>query len=54
MFCLFPFVPFLKDVEGFLLLALVGEEALAVVVVLDIGQHTTRGAEVLQNPGSSA
>ena len=53
-FGLFAVVPLLEHVEGFLLFALVAEEALTVVVVLNAGQYATGRTEILQNPGRSA
>ena len=51
---LFSLIQLLENVEGFLLLALVGVETLAVVVVLDAVEHATRRAEVLEYPGRGA
>ncbi len=53
-FSLLPLIPFLQHVEGLFLLALVGEETLHVVVVLDAGEHASGRAEVLQDPGRGA
>ena len=39
--CLLFVVPRFQDVESFLLLALVAEETLHIVVVLNVGQHAT-------------
>ena len=41
-FGLFLLVPSLEHVPGLLLLALVGEQALAVVVILNAGEHAAR------------
>ena len=38
---LFALIPIFEDVEGFLLFALVAEETLAVVIILNVGQYAT-------------
>ncbi len=48
------FVRFLEDEEGLFLHALVGDEALAVEVVLKAGVDAAGGAEVHQEPGAGA
>src|SRR5271169_1003477 len=48
------FVRFLEDEEGLFFYALVGDEALAVEVVLEAGVNAAGGAEVHQDPGAGA
>ncbi len=47
-------IPFLENVKGFLLVTIVGEKALAVVVVLNAVEDTARGTEILENPRGGA
>src|ERR1700733_10849978 len=48
------FVRLLEDEEGLFFLALIGDEAFTVEVVLETGVDATGGAEVHEDPGAGA